>query len=613
MKNNRRSFLKKTAIAGIGLGTYPSLVKATRVASTGTEASTMHLAAGGGPAEFPYTVLPVNRALSYPLTTAGNESLGVASLSYTEKHLIIEASVRDVTPIFPADSVGFTIGRHPFVVQESPEGGRVWDNLYQCAVEGADTVFERTLEGYRLRAAIPWGALALLPKDGLCFQFALEINDRIEESGSWRESGRRLHFPQGVVEDRVSTYGTVVLSSTPIAGTAPAPERFVSLDIRTYAYASQAEALVQRTPSFADSSLWLVCRAPDGTVLSEQPVPAGVGRMLMSLAWDEKQAGICVAELWLEADGRRLGPVAEPYFCAGESTIANYHSPRKAPRDLASFWERKIADMRARPMNAMVSEIESDRPDVIVDKVSLDNHRGNPMIVWVSRIRADGGPRPAKLNVYPPMGRNKPVWPQGGHLGITFCGSLVGECRLPGQTQDEGLWARAEILDDCYWLDVVLDGIRVMDYVAGRPDSDGRVLVDGGSRGGWYTLALAALAPDRVALARFAVPCYSDVTMNRYLGYSSAATEIYSTFERDRVKTGGKVFDNFRYFDPLFLAELIRTRVIFSAGLQDHICSAIGMIAAAHRIPKEFCTFVLDAEGGHGDLPWIDGILQLAE
>jgi hypothetical protein len=38
MENNRRNFLKKTAIAGIGLGTYPSLVKAAEITSMGMAA-----------------------------------------------------------------------------------------------------------------------------------------------------------------------------------------------------------------------------------------------------------------------------------------------------------------------------------------------------------------------------------------------------------------------------------------------------------------------------------------------------------------------------------------------------------------------------------------------
>ncbi len=588
-----------------------------------------------GAAELPYAVLPVAQARAYPLLTADGEDLGTAALGWTKQHLVIEAQVRDATPValadagvnidaaYLADSVEFWVGRHQFVAATTTKGGQLWDYLYCELVPGAAVAAEEADDGYQLRICVPWNALGVSPEDGVSLPFALQINDRqrVQDCERWKESGRQLLFPSGAVWDRPSTYATVFLASAPVSDAASMPAAFASLDIRTYAYAKKAEAVVQRAPAFADSVLRLVCRAPDGTVLSEQPVSApstssgqaGAGEMLLNLAWNEKQAGICTAELWLEADDKRFGPIAEPYFCAGQTTIAEYRSPRQAPADLAAFWQRKLAAMRARPMNASVTEVDSGRPDVIVEKVTLDNHRGNPMVVRVSRKRTDTGARPAHLNVYPPMGAATHVWPQTGRLGITFCGSLQGECRRPGQTKNEGLWARAETLDDCYWLDVVLDGVRAMDYVATRPDSDGRTIVSGGSRGGWYSLALAAVAPDRVALARFASPCYSDVTMNQRLGYSSAANEIYSTFERDRVKTGGQVFANFRYFDPLFLAELIRTPVVFSAGLQDTICSAIGMTAAAHRMPKEYCTFVLDPEGGHGGSPWMGPITRLAE
>ncbi len=576
--------------------------------------------------EGPYAVRSDGQMTRYPLANNG-EAVGVAALGWTQEVLVLEVQVHDATPVslaevgvgideaYLADSVEFWIGRHQFVMAATPEGGRLWDYLYQQPVADAMAVFKKTDDGYRVRVEVPWAALAMTAQAGLSFPFLLQINDRqrIKDGERWKESGRQLLFPTTATWDRVSTYAMVFLASGPVSGAAPAPSAFASLDIRTYAYAKQAEAVVQRAPAFANSALRLVCRRPDGAVLSELPVPEGSGRMLLNLAWDEKQAGICTAELWLDVGDRSLGPVVEPYFCAGATTLADYRSPRKAPDDLADFWERKLVAMRARPLNAKAVEVASGRADVVVEKVTLDNHRGNPMVVWVSRKRNDGGLLPAHLNVYPPMRADRHVWPRGGHLGITFCGSLQGECRLHGQAKDEGLWARAENLDDCYWLDVVLDGIRAMDYIAGRPDSNGRTVVSGGSRGGWYALALAAVAPDRVALARFTSPCYSDVTMNQRLGYGSAATEIYSTFERDRVISGGKVFDNFRYFDPLFLAERVRTPVVFSAGLQDNICSAIGMTAAANRMPKEFCAFVLDPEGGHGGSPWMGPIIRLAE
>jgi hypothetical protein len=47
--------------------------------------------------------------------------------------------------------------------------------------------------------------------------------------------------------------------------------------------------------------------------------------------------------------------------------------------------------------------------------------------------------------------------------------------------------------------------------------------------------------------------------------------------------------------------------------LWDYICSAIGMTAAANRMPPEFCTFILDPEGGHGGSPWMEPIIRTAE
>ncbi len=56
MENNRRSFLKKSAIAGIGLGTYPSLSGAAKVTSTGTGAA-YDLSSSPLPAPFQLTGL----------------------------------------------------------------------------------------------------------------------------------------------------------------------------------------------------------------------------------------------------------------------------------------------------------------------------------------------------------------------------------------------------------------------------------------------------------------------------------------------------------------------------------------------------------------------------
>jgi cephalosporin-C deacetylase-like acetyl esterase len=583
--------------------------------------------------DLPYPIYPEGRAVSFDLTRDG-ESFGQASLGWTPKVLIVEARVLDATPTtledagvaiseaYRADSIEFWVGRRwQFVAALTPEGGRLWDYTLAHEVPGAKVTHEYVEGGYAMRIEVPWKSLEIDPDSGASFPFALQINDRqrVLDGERWKDSGRLVLFPQQASWGRESTYGIVFLSESVAGGiTAPEPLPLASLDIRQYAYAQKVEAVIDRRPGFEGASLVLVCRDADGEAFAEIPVPklaksSESAAILLQLPWREDVSGIFRAELYLERDGVRYGPSVEPYFNGGPTAIAEYRSPRKAPEDLLAFWDGKIAAMRARPMNAIIETLASERPGIVIEKVRLDNHRGNPMTVFVSRHAAAEGRHSAYLNVYPPMRAGKAERPQSGVLGLTFCGSLQGDNRLPGQENDEGLWARAENLDESYWLDVVLDGVRAMDYVATRPDSNGRTIVSGGSRGGWYAFALAAVAPDRVALARFTSPCYSDVTMNQQLGYTSAASEIYLAFERDRVKTDGKVFANFRYFDPLFLAELIRTPVVFSAGLQDSVTSAIGMTAAANRIAPEFRTFILDAEGGHGGSPWMRGISQMAE
>lgn len=551
---------------------------------------------------------------------------GHASLCWTQQHLILKVAIHDQTPItisdinvgpdtaYKADSVEFWLGRHQFNIAYDGKTAGVWDCLYSYRLPKTTVQYQQSESGYQFKASIPWGELGIQPQTGLTLPFLMQVNNRLnmQEDLRWKEKVRQIHFPTTATWDRVSTYGLIFLSDGKQTNTASQPLSFATLDIKPFAYQKKVHAVIKPLAPFGDMPMVLVIRDAQNQVVSELNLPGlsaeSVAGLHVDLPWMDEKTGIFQAQLYIVDQNKRYGPVTEPYFNAGPVPIAKHQSDRQAPDDLQSFWDSKIAVMRKRPMNANITLVPSTKAGVICEKVSLENHRGNPMIVWVSRYADEPNPMPAQLNVYPPMRHVSPINPRRGSIGMTYCGSLQEACRLPGQIENESLWARAESLDDCYWLDVVLDGVRAMDYVATRSQSNGKVIVSGGSRGGWYSMALAAVAPDRVTLARFTSPCYSDVTMNMQLGYSSAAMEIYSNFERDRVLTHGKIFANFRYFDPLFLAQMIRTPVVYSAGLQDHICSAIGMTAAANRIVKPYCTFILDPQGGHGGSPWMGPI-----
>ncbi|MFZ2653806.1 MAG: acetylxylan esterase [Victivallales bacterium] len=549
---------------------------------------------------------------------------GTVSLSWSGKNLNLDVRIKDNTPVtlteagvgideaYLSDSFEFWIGRSHFVFAETGSGLGLWDYLYARGIDIVGGEYRKTGDGYAIKASVPWEAVGVDAMKDMSLQMAFQINDRASASD---EKVLRPFFPEGAVFDRPSTYATVFLNTnTPAEDCEKEPGQMVSMDIRQCAYEKKAECFISRRNAYSKCNFFIRVIDDSGKEFRRLELPPGLGEQRILLPWDQERAGIFKVEISLDSDGKLFGPVSEPYFNSGKSPISGYKSPRTAPEDMEKFWKGKIGAMRQRPMNMKAQELVSPWEGVKVEKVTLENHRGNPMTVLISRRIDDEGKRlTARLNVYPPMKSDKPEPPQNNFIGVSFCGSLQGECKLPGQKRNEDLWARAESLDGCYWLDVVLDGIRAMDCVAERSYSNGKFFISGGSRGGWYSLALAATAPDRVILANFASPCYSDVTMNMQLGHSSAAGEIYTVFERDSKISGGRIFQNFRYFDPLFLSEIMKTNVLFSAGLQDNICSAIGMTAAANRMPENRCHFILDSEAGHAGSPYRGEFTQALE
>lgn len=537
-----------------------------------------------------------------------------AALAWDDDALHVEIRVADATPgnakklglapeeAYRADSVEFWVGRRQFGITESASGPLLYDYVLQREVPDSTAEWVESDGGYVAKARLPWTQLDLEPTEGMSLPVAIQINDHSPGT----EKVAQTFFPKNAVWDRPSTYGLITLQGgEPHANAVSALVAPVALDIRDFAYETRTEALIRRQPPFEDSALRLELEDSEGKVFHREDIPAGSGAIRIDLPWVKDQRGIFRANLFLVIDGKAYGPISEPYFNGGDSPIAETKSPRQPPEDLESFWLAKISAMREVEFDAEELPVESPSASTTSQKFRITNHRGNPMIVYVSRHSSDGDAElPFYLNVYPPMCAEAPPVAQPGYVTVTACGSLVGDARLPGQEKNETLWVRAESLDDSYWLDVVLDGIRVMDFVTSQPLVAPQGVVTGGSRGGWYALTMAALAPDRVALAGFASPCYSDVTMNRELGHGSAASEVHRVFFRDEKLTDGRVFANFRYFDPLFLTTLLKTDVVFSGGLRDQICSAIGMTAAANNIPdKQQAIYILDADGGHGGSP----------
>ena len=121
-----------------------------------------------------------------------------------------------------------------------------------------------------------------------------------------------------------------------------------------------------------------------------------------------------------------------------------------------------------------------------------------------------------------------------------------------------------------------LGDYRAIEYLATRPDWDGRTLVVNGiSMGGQQSLVMAGLNP-RVTAVVVNVPAGSDANAaqhNRMAGYPNWDT------------TNPAVMETARYFDVTNFASRIKAPMMAAMGFIDEVTPAIGIWTTLNQIP----------------------------
>ena len=271
------------------------------------------------------------------------------------------------------------------------------------------------------------------------------------------------------------------------------------------------------------------------------------------------------------------------------------------PSDFDAFWQSKIDELHAVPMNALLGQPATTRPAVEsstfeYSHVTLDNIRGTHIQGQLSRPK-QGDHFPALLivqwaGVYP----LDPVWVTGraeeGWLALNINAHNLPIDQPAKFYADQfagplkEYWAIGN--DDreaSYFLRMYLSCYRAADYLASRPDWDGKTLVViGGSQGGLQALMTAALHP-KVTAALANVPAGCDMLgpdVGRKAGWPQWIDFV-------RGKDVGHVREASRYYDVVNFASRIHCPTLIGAGLIDETCPAPGIVAAFNQIaaPKE--------------------------
>jgi cephalosporin-C deacetylase-like acetyl esterase len=267
-----------------------------------------------------------------------------------------------------------------------------------------------------------------------------------------------------------------------------------------------------------------------------------------------------------------------------------------APDDFDQFWNAKLAELGKVPVNATLTPGESGRAGVEWSAIRMDNVGGAHVYGQLAKPAAPGpsagGKYPA-LVLYqwasPPYPLQKSwvtdraaegwlvlnVEPHDvpGDMPQAFYDALpnmIKHYETIGQTSR----------DESYFLRMYLGDYRAVEYLAGRPEWDGKTMVVmGTSMGGQQSFAVAGLNP-RVTAMLVEVPAGADVTARLH-----GRGDSYPNWDVSRPD----VLVTARYFDAANFAPRITARSLVAMGFVDEVARPTGIWAAFNQIrgPKE--------------------------
>lgn len=261
------------------------------------------------------------------------------------------------------------------------------------------------------------------------------------------------------------------------------------------------------------------------------------------------------------------------------------------PADFDAFWDAQIRLLTAIPLNPVVTAGESGKADVAWSTVRLNSINGAhvygqlakparegqfPALLiyqwasppyplqksWVTERAAEGW---LALNIEPHD--VPPDMPQAFYDALP---TLIKSYHLIGQRSR----------DDSHFLQMYLGAYRAIEYMATRPDWDGRtIVVMGTSMGGQQSFAAAGLNP-RVTALIVNVPSGADVTATLHGRGSSYPN--WNVLRPDVRETA-------RYFDTANFADRIAARSLVAMGFIDDVATPAGIWSVFNGItgPKE--------------------------
>ena len=281
----------------------------------------------------------------------------------------------------------------------------------------------------------------------------------------------------------------------------------------------------------------------------------------------------------------------------GNMTVGAAVAPEKLqpsvprPADFESFWDSKIKMLKKIPKNAVLAPSDSGKPEVEFATIKMDHINGTHVYGQLAKPKKQG--KFPALVIFqwasPPYPLQKQwVTDRAAEGWLTL--NIEPHDVLPDQPQSYYDALPQELKnyhsigrddrDKNYFLQMYLADYRAVDYVAGRPDWDGKTLVVmGTSMGGQQSLCVAGLHSKIThVIVNEPAGCDSNGPLHgRAAGYPNWPSD------------SPKVMKTALYFDAVNFASRIKATSLVAIGFVDTVTPPVGIWIAFNQIkgPKE--------------------------
>ena len=274
--------------------------------------------------------------------------------------------------------------------------------------------------------------------------------------------------------------------------------------------------------------------------------------------------------------------------------IRDFRPGAPRPADFRQFWDGKLAQLRAIPVNPKTAPVDSENAKADMVTVTLDSV-GSQVQGYLATPKGGSGKYPALViyqyaGVYALQKETSANRAAEGWLAFNVDSHDMppDQATAPRNYGTLGNDSR----DTAYFLNMYLRDVRAIEYIRSRPDWDGKtIVIMGTSMGGQQSYAVAGLVPDQITAMLVNVPAganmVGDIYSQRhgYPGWNAQDARVVATAP---------------YFDSMSFAPDVKATSLVALGFLDLTSPAYGTIASFDAItaPKEMVPMV-DSDHNH--------------